>query len=262
MKKKNLILLAVYLFNRIFIYNIINILFPKIIESNFSILELITYVPILLLILNNQDRLDNYNIDRLTILIFICGSLVPRASMGKLPNIAVQIIFWFSGIVLLVKYVKRKLNTSSLSPRLFYWVLIGIISGLIISIPFSLITRNIYHLPQLLADSEKVIIASLMIPVYFFYFIFLSVALEDTIYRGFLWGALRDLRISEKRIWMITSGLFWLSHFNYFDHPFSFWIYIPISSVLLGWLTYRSKACSSSLFSHAVINAVKSAMGL
>jgi len=261
MKKWNAILLLLFLILRIFVVNIFNILIPEVITDYSVYIEACFFILIILLVITNSGSLEMYNIDKITLICILLSILIPRYSLLELPKLLIQIFYWISGIGLLVYFIKRLLPVTPLRIRLFYWIIISVIASIIISIPLTLLTRNIYHQPNILYDSGKMIVSGLMIPIYSLYFFSISILSEEIVFRGFLWGVLRECQISEKRIFIISSFLFWISHINYYDRPFSFWIVVPLVSMFLGWITYKSKSCSPPFFGHVIINAVKVAFG-
>jgi membrane protease YdiL (CAAX protease family) len=79
---------------------------------------------------------------------------------------------------------------------------------------------------------------------------------EEPLFRGFLWGYLRNLGWREVWIWLFQAGLFWLSHFYYFSRmPISFWL-VPIGALILGALAWRSRSIATSMAAHAAMNGL------
>lgn len=88
----------------------------------------------------------------------------------------------------------------------------------------------------------------------------IGVVYEEFLFRGLLWKYLKKLRFSERTVFIVTSLLFWLAHYEYLldSSLVVFWIYIPIISILLGFVVYRTKSIGFSSISHFLTNvAVK-----
>jgi membrane protease YdiL (CAAX protease family) len=78
------------------------------------------------------------------------------------------------------------------------------------------------------------------------------IAVEEFLFRGLLWKLLRDFEYTENKIIYIQAFLFWICHF--YLEPIIFWIFLPLISILLGYLVSRTKTISSSMFLHFLHN--------
>ena len=82
-----------------------------------------------------------------------------------------------------------------------------------------------------------------------------SAVIEEPLYRGFLLGYL-----VHKRGWdapkaiVVQAILFTLSHPYTLSKPLVFFIALPLSGIVYGWLTIRTRNISTSMFSHALHN--------
>jgi membrane protease YdiL (CAAX protease family) len=94
--------------------------------------------------------------------------------------------------------------------------------------------------------------------VVFLAFLADSAIQEEAVFRGFLWGYLETLGLKQPMIWLLQAGLFWIAHLRYLDRPFTFWLALPASGLLLGWLSWKSKSISASVLAHAAYNSMAS----
>jgi hypothetical protein len=78
---------------------------------------------------------------------------------------------------------------------------------------------------------------------------------EEPLFRGFLWGYLRDLGWKEKWILIFQAFLFWTIHINYWN-KFPFIILLPFLGLLLGILAWRSRSIATSMAAHAGYNTL------
>ncbi len=78
------------------------------------------------------------------------------------------------------------------------------------------------------------------------------VMVEEFLFRGLLWKLLRDYEFSESKIIYSQAVLFWLFHF--YLEPIVFWIFLPLISILWGYLTSRAKSITPSMFLHLLHN--------
>jgi membrane protease YdiL (CAAX protease family) len=83
-----------------------------------------------------------------------------------------------------------------------------------------------------------------------------AVILEEPVFRGFLWGFLRERGWNEKVIWLSQAALFWLAHLNYVQRPYTFWLVIPLSGLVYGWLAWKSRSLAPSMLAHAAYNSL------
>jgi membrane protease YdiL (CAAX protease family) len=89
-----------------------------------------------------------------------------------------------------------------------------------------------------------------------FYQLGYAAVAEEPLFRGFLWGYLRKAGWKDVWIWLFQTGLFMLAHIYYINQlPISFWIIVPVSTLVLGALAWRSKTISASMGAHTMMNA-------
>jgi len=82
-----------------------------------------------------------------------------------------------------------------------------------------------------------------------------AASLEEPLFRGFLWGYLKQARWRDSWIWLLQAGLFMLGHFYYFGRLwFSFWFIVPVAALFLGWLAWRSRSIAPGMLAHGIIN--------
>ena len=89
-----------------------------------------------------------------------------------------------------------------------------------------------------------------------------AAATEEPLFRGFLWGYLRDRGWPEKRIFLTIAVLFWIGHLYYIaEAPISFWFVVPLGSTLLAFVAWRSRTITATMTAHALLNAVGDMVG-
>lgn len=158
------------------------------------------------------------------------------------------------GLLLLVSIVKVRAKSPKIKVKTFVWILIGIIAGIILALVLAIYKENQY----------KGIRVPLSFSVIFIPFItrFMTqitnaAIFEEPFFRGILWGYLRKKKWKEIYICLFQSGLFMLGHIYYINSiPFSFWIFVPLSGLVLGLLAWRSRSIATSMFAHGIINSL------
>lgn len=86
-----------------------------------------------------------------------------------------------------------------------------------------------------------------------------SAVIEEPVYRGFLLGYLVHKRGWDAPKAIVAQAiLFTLSHPHTLSKPLVFFIALPLSGIVYGWLTIRTRNISTSMFSHALHNTIVS----
>lgn len=81
--------------------------------------------------------------------------------------------------------------------------------------------------------------------------------LEEPLFRGFGWGALRDWGLRDPAVLILQALLFAVSHIYYVKFaPISFWIIVPTVGLVLGLLAWRTRSIATTIIAHALVNAV------
>jgi membrane protease YdiL (CAAX protease family) len=166
-----------------------------------------------------------------------------------------SLIIWSISILLILSLILGKYKFPKIHLNIIVWLIIGFISGiftvLLIGYPGSLgIERS------LLPYSFQQFISSLS-PQLFFYQAGYAAVSEEPLFRGFLWGYLRKIRISNFKILLIQAFLFMVGHiYRIKTDPISLFIVVPIGAIILGILAWRSKTISTSIVTHATVNAI------
>ena len=80
---------------------------------------------------------------------------------------------------------------------------------------------------------------------------------EEPLFRGFMWGTLRQLGCTDLVICFIQGALFAVGHLYYlFSAPYSFWVLVPTAALLLGVIAWRSRSILFSMIAHAILNGL------
>lgn len=216
----------------------------------------------LFLIWWKMDHLADYNMDTLVLWMIIFFAPIHTLILKywgidhllAFPGIP-SLIIWLITIVFTVEIWRKRSKTLIIKPTSLTWLFIGALAGLaitvVLSFPFSF-QISAEELENGLSIKETLA----NIPLSFVYQIGYAAALEEPLFRGFLWGYLRKLNWKDVWILLFQAGLFTLSHIYYINtYPISFWIIIPAFSIMLGLLVWRSKTIASSMAAHGMMNA-------
>jgi membrane protease YdiL (CAAX protease family) len=219
--------------------------------------EIGTYFLTAILIWWERDHLADYHIDKLAFIIIIGKPLELLLYKLDLPfafpsmSIAYILVIPISLTLILLFWLARP-TLPKLSRRIALWIFIGILAGIVLGIYGGILTRIFYKTG--IADHFTVTIL-IFFPIQQMLYAGIS---EEPLFRGFLWGILRKLGVKELWILFIQAGLFWLGHLFHIIHGvgFSFWLFIPIASLVFGLLAWRSRSITISIIAHGLSNSI------
>lgn len=208
------------------------------------------YLSFSVLIYIEVDCLDEFHFDRFTIGTLIIGSIInPR--IGLAGESFLKILLGVSGFVILLILALKKPNIQKTSTN---WVLIGIVTSCTVVVLLTLIEAALFGNRLNINNIRVFTVLGLIIrelpsaPV-----------IEEVLMRGFLWGYLKSYGMSENKVVWAQGVLFWALHvskiFTSFS-LFSFFITIPLLTVLYSMITLRSKQLFPAIISHLLVNVV------
>ena len=240
-----------FLLQTIFFLNNLNVSIPfaygAVVAQFSSIYTAAFHLAIATLLVLERDRLEEFNIDRFTLYIFIFGSFL-RIRSDVFDETISLILIALSGGVLIVLLFLRKLKTSEASIQL---ACIGISIGLLLSIITIFVEILVLRKPpEILLINNSFTITAIKTMLY----VFPSVAAEEILFRGFIWGYLKKLDWKENKIAWFQGALFWMAHFSRIFTPYSFFITLPLLTITSTKLAMKSKQTYPSILSHAVLN--------
>jgi len=215
-------------------------------------MQIFSFVIIILLILNNRNDLSTNNIDRAAIVIIFLFSIGFRVrKIDTVINFNFELLFLMIAIAGLVVFLKAKIIPTQ-KIIVSRWFFLSIFAGILFSIVMIPIRNGFNWEVISKLNSYQSIYA-------IFYYIFYGIGavgiLEEPIYRGFLWGTLKNSGLNDFQSIVIQAGLFWISHMKMIQSPFSFFIIAPLISLILGLLMYKSKSIIPPLIFHIIYNA-------
>jgi membrane protease YdiL (CAAX protease family) len=204
-----------------------------------------TYLFTALFIWLERDKLSDYHMDAISIIIFTLGPL-----WFLYTNLYIRIPMIIVGLFLLISLFIVNCKLPKITIKTIMWIIIGILAGTITT----LIT-NYFSSKQISNVGMKATFAELM--KLFLTQLTNAAILEEPFFRGCLWGFLRKMNCKEFTIYLVQVGLFWLGHIYYINTvPYSFWILVPLSGLVLGFLAWRSRSIGTSMVTHGVINGL------
>ena len=222
-----------------------------------------TYLFTACLIWWEREHLEEFHIDRLALAIIILFKPIQtiflalwkmNANPLAFPHLP-GLILWIISAGLFVALRLSHTRLAKLSRASFGWFGLGIAAGLLtvllLGYPMS------FQVDRTLTTVRLGIFLVLRTLPDFFNQLGYAAVSEEPLFRGFLWGYLRKAGWKNVWIWLFQAGLFSLGHIFYITkYPISFWVIVPIASLILGALVWRSKTISTSMATHAIVNTL------
>jgi membrane protease YdiL (CAAX protease family) len=225
-----------------------------------------TYALTALLIWWERRRLAEFHIDRLALVFILL--IKPLFTISQtffsgisgtdwlvLPSLP-ALGCWVIAIVLAILLLRDRRSLPPLAPHAFLWVGIAILAALAYEVVIAYPYARWLNIPKQAAIEVPNFVTLGMLVNFSFDLSFAALS-EEPLFRGFLWGYLRQTGLREVWIWLIVSGLFVFGHlYHIVVEPFAFWVEVPTAALLFGWMAWRSRTIASSILVHALTNTL------
>jgi len=206
--------------------------------------QVVTYLLICCALWLEERELASVNVDRLFVGIFLLSGVIITFSYVPLPyGIFSGLGTAFVSVALLKRVFNFGVKPDFPRSQIYILVLLPTILVLIPSFFFSLVYKISFPNIDVLFN----VFNTTNLP---------AVVIEEFTFRGLLWKHLRKFGLSEIMVFLTTSILFWLAHYLALvkSHLIDFWIFIPLISMSLGFIVYRTKSIGLSSISHYLVN--------
>lgn len=197
----------------------------------------------------NSDEIESLHLDRATLILIVVNGVV-RSKLGIQNEIFVK---WALVIIcgaILVAIWKRR---DCIPKPKWSWTLIGLILSLVV-IPLSFIESL---QPERYSDVniQQINVGLLLIRRFLTNLSFVAIS-EEVLFRGILWRYLQRLGWNDSRVFWCQAMLFWLTHIWEIGSPITFFITIPIGTLLFSLLTRFSKQLFPSILLHLLLDTI------
>ncbi len=163
---------------------------------------------------------------------------------------------WIISLGLILALWSSGFRPTRVTARSLLWIFAGLFIGIFLSITenfqtFRSMLYNAYSThPQ--TQLTTVLYSTSLNVLYHLSFAPIN---EEPLFRGFLWGYLRQFKWRESLIWLFQTLLFTSAHIYLArQFPVMFWIFIPVAGLLFGLLTWRSRSIAPAILAHGVVN--------
>jgi membrane protease YdiL (CAAX protease family) len=254
--------ITVLLFLRIPFYVFITYAYPSDEQWGPAIYQVGTYFLIAFLIWWEREALSGVHIDTLALIMILLIKPVQTLILGYLgidipltfPH-PVSLSIWVISLALVISLWRSGYRLIPIQARSWGWLIAGLMIGFVIS---ALPNLDVFQSNARFSGPDYTGLSSVTTAtgVAFLYQLGFAAISEETVFRGFLWGYLRELGWREIWVWLVQAGLFMSAHLYFKDAlPFNFWIVVPVTGLLFGLLAWRSRSIASGMMAHAAYNA-------
>ncbi len=229
-------------------------------ETARTICQIGTYLLTAIMILLKRNSLEKYHIDRFTLALLILAPAGVCVSEYLLwGRERVQLSAWVNAGVsvglLLALLIWRPVMPKRGTKETLRWVGIAVAGGLIYSVAGDYFI-HFQRGPRSLggAPMPQMLLVGL---VGIFIQLGNAAAIEEPLFRGFLWGALREHGWKDSRIWLFQALLFMLAHIYYLGSAnYSFFLVVLMGALMLGAIAWKSKSIGGSMIAHSISNGL------
>ena len=206
-----------------------------------------TYLCTGILICRNINTLEQYCISIPALVLFL---LSPVMAIISNPNDITAIARIVMAIVFATYIIRNRkaLNTVKNNPKSVLWNCLFVLASVGVATVLFAYIRGF-------SGTESTVTIAMLANGIMFQLSF-AAAMEEPLFRGFLWGSFRQMGIQNWLVCVIQAALFWLAHIYYYNTGINFWVVIPIGSLILGLVILKTKSTSYSMATHALINSL------
>jgi membrane protease YdiL (CAAX protease family) len=210
------------------------------------------YVAVLVAMWKYLDNLYSLHFDFWSLLFLVVSGTIFGFQTGIKREIYFQVIIWIASLGILYFLVKYR---NKIPKTNFYWIPITLFGSLATSLIIAEIEST---QPQLWLEGSAYITKNvLLVFLRSFLYQFSSIAVaEEFIFRGFLWYYLYSLGWDNNKVFWGQAIIFWLFHASSIVSPITFFIVIPIGTLLFSLLVKYSKQLFPSILAHTLVNSL------
>lgn len=228
-------------------------------QSGGAVYEVGTYLLTASLIYWERHRLAEFHMDRyaLVFVLFLRPLQTMILAYWKVESPMafphpMGLLIWVISIGLILLLWQSGFKPARASSVTVSWLIIGIFAGVCVSIAENLNSLRSIFSPNLYPPSAQMLTSMSLNIMYHLGFAPIN---EEPLFRGFLWGYLRQLKWKDGWIMIVQASLFTSAHLYFAErYPLMFWVYIPAAAILFGWLTLRSRSIAPAILAHGMIN--------
>ncbi len=231
--------------------------FPALGTAATLVYYLATYMMTAALIWRECERLADFYIGRVAVILFVAGKplILLTAALGLTPFLGLGDILSFAiltpiSIGLLWKLWRDKRAVLSERQGLSRRMLLGLSAGIVLgALTGYLILLQTGPSDQFMSLPQVILLPLIQLTN--------AATYEEPLFRGFLWGLLSQRGWCASTIWLFQAVIFWLCHIVYIVHfPISFWVIVPLMGLALGLIAWRACDITPTMLAHGLIDSL------
>lgn len=216
-----------------------------------------TFLLTAVLIWWERKRLEEFHIGYGSLGIFILGPIIfsillKVMSFSSTPQNYLSIP-WLQIVIalsLLAALIVKRPNLQKVTVKSVIWIIVSVVIGLVIGALYGYVNSVVFPTQRG---------SAVTFPLFIFMFvrqITWAAALEEPLFRGFLWGYLKKAGWKDIWICFFQSGLFLVSHAYYITVNPIIFINVFIAAFILGLVAWKSRSIANSMTVHGLFNSV------
>jgi membrane protease YdiL (CAAX protease family) len=215
-------------------------------------LAAISFVCIALLVWLEAKHLANFHLDRTSLLLLVIFGPFVRTTPRLLGQQPYLIVIWVACLLILINIIR-------------YWSIIPktnfkLSSPLALTVEFGFFAILVieFFQPDLYTRGDpSTFNPGLKIIRDIIYNLAAVSTVEEILFRGFLWGYLTQIGLSEKKAFWTQGVFFWLGHLSRsFWAPITFFITIPITTYIFSQIVRKTNQVFWSIVVHTFFNVI------
>jgi membrane protease YdiL (CAAX protease family) len=225
---------------------------PGLLGSNplsLSLTQFALYLSLCVLVVINRHSLADYHFDKLTLLIFVLFRIFPF--LGFEPPLILCFEAAAYPMVTLVLVILLKTDPAVKLPPAKFGIIYITMICLILGVVVGAAQMQTYENPFVIKDWSAFIYAAF---VYFLDYMRTTAILEETLFRGFLWGILRRSGIPTVVVLIVQAALFSLVHLWKW-YSIELLISAFVIGLLQGIIASRTRSLAPAMAFHAATDA-------
>ena len=230
-------------------------------QSGAAIYEVSTYFLTCFLIWWERERLKEFHIDPPSLILILLIRPIQTFILNywgvdsplAFPRL-LGLVLWAISLGSMAALWRSGFKPARVNARSLAWLVVGLLVGIGMSIAENLQTFRsmLYNAAPLQAQLTPILYSTGLNLLYHLGFAPIN---EEPLFRGFLWGYLRQLQWKEPLIWLFQALLFTVAHLYLAGgFPLMFWVFIPSTGLLFGLMSWRSRSVAPAMLAHALIN--------
>ena len=200
-----------------------------------------------------RNTLAQYNITPIALIIFFIAPIAAIiAGRDNDPTLWVRVIMSALFLIFLFTKGKYRFNFTKVAVKK---TILDILFTVLLCVVVPVLIHAIRGFPTVdVSDSERPLLIGFFFPYIWFFQLSSAAISEEPLFRGFIWGYLKNKGIKDPWICVIQALLFWAGHIYYIGTGINFWIVHPLFAIFIGLLVWKTRSITHTMIFHSCVN--------